>query len=142
MTTYAQGSYELIDHTADVGVRVSAASLEGLFEIAALAVTDVITEVQSIACRVERSFELQEDDIEALLVSWLQELLYVLDTEGVIFGRFQVSLKGSCLRAVAWGEPFNPQRHTQKTEVKAVTYHNLQVVRRASGWQAEVIFDV
>ena len=137
-----QGSFEFIDHTADVGISVTAPTLEGLFETAAFAFTELITSVDSLSYRVESKFRLQEDEIETLLVSWLQELLYVFDTEGLLFGRFQVNLQDSRLEATAWGEPLDPDIHTMKTEIKAVTYHLLDVVKDDLGWQAQVIFDI
>jgi SHS2 domain-containing protein len=91
---------------------------------------------------MERHFRLQEDDLETLLVSWLQELLYLLDTEDLVFGRFQVKIHDLSLEATAWGEPFDPSIHTIKTEIKAVTYHQLEVARSELGWQAQVIFDI
>ena len=82
-------------------------------------------------------------DIETLLVSWLQELLYLLDTESLVFGRFQVKLDNLSLEAVAWGDVFDPNLHTMKTEIKAVTYHQLEVTKKNDqGWETQVIFDI
>jgi len=142
MTEHPRGSFEFIDHTADAGVRVEAPTLEDLFETAGLAFTELVTSVDSVDCPVERRFKLQEDDVETLLVSWLQELLYLLDTEDLVFARFQVKIHGLSLEATAWGDVFDPNIHTMKTEVKAVTYHQLEVAKSDQGWQAQVIFDI
>jgi SHS2 domain-containing protein len=142
MTDHPKGSFEFIDHTADAGIRVEAPTLEDLFETAGLAFSELVTSVDSLDCRMERHFRLQEDDLETLLVSWLQELLYLLDTEDLVFGRFQVKIHDLSLEATAWGEPFDPSIHTIKTEIKAVTYHQLEVARSELGWQAQVIFDI
>jgi SHS2 domain-containing protein len=142
MVTHHQGSFQFIDHTADAGILVKAPTLEGMFETAALGFSELITRVDSLNCLIQRQFRLQEDDIETLLVSWLQELLYLLDTEGLIFGRFQVNLKDLALEATAWGEVFDPEIHTMKTEIKAVTYHLLEVVEDDQGWKGQVIFDI
>lgn len=142
MAEHPRGSFEFIDHTADAGIRVEAPTLEDLFEIAGLAFSELVTSVDSVDCKVERRFELQEDDLETLLVSWLQELLYLMDTEDLVFGRFQVKIDDLSLAATAWGEPFDPNIHTMKTEIKAVTYHQLQVARSEQGWRAQVIFDI
>ncbi|MGD8530210.1 MAG: archease [Syntrophobacterales bacterium] len=142
MTDHPRGSFEFIDHTADAGIRVEAPTLEDLFETAGLAFSELVTSVDSLDCRMERHFRLQEDDLETLLVSWLQELLYLLDTEDLVFGRFQVKIHDLSLEATAWGEPFDPSIHTIKTEIKAVTYHQLEVARSELGWQAQVIFDI
>ena len=142
MTEKDQGSFEFIDHTADVGIRVKAHDLEGLFETAGLAFSELVTRVDSVDRRVERQFSLKEDDIETLLVSWLQELLYLLDTEDLVFARFQVKLQDFSLKATAWGDVFDPTIHTIRTEIKAITYHQLEVVESDQGWQAQVIFDI
>ena len=142
MSEHTRGSFEFIDHTADAGIRVVAPTLEDLFETAGLAFTELVTSVDSVDCRVERRFKLREDDIETLLVSWLQELLYLLDTEDLVFGRFQVKIHGLSLEATAWGDVFDPNIHTMKTEIKAVTYHQLEVAKRDQGWEAQVIFDI
>jgi SHS2 domain-containing protein len=142
MATHPQGSFQFIDHTADAGILVKAPTLEGMFETAALGFSELITKVGSLNCMLQRQFRLQEDDMETLLVSWLQELLYLLDTEGLIFGRFRVKLKDLALEATAWGEVFDPEIHTLKTEIKAVTYHQLEVVEDDQGWEAQVIFDI
>jgi protein archease len=137
-----RGSFEFIDHTADAGIRVEAPTVEDLFATAALAFSELVTSVDSVDCRVERRFKLQEDDMETLLVSWLQELLYLLDTEDLVFARFQVRIHDLSLAATAWGDVFDPKIHTIKTEIKAVTYHQLEVVESDQGWQAQVIFDI
>jgi SHS2 domain-containing protein len=143
MTDHPRGSFEFIDHTADIGIRVQAPTLEDLFETAGLAFTELVTDVDSLDCRVERRFQLEEGDIETLLVSWLQELLYLLDTESLVFGRFQVKLDNLSLEAVAWGDVFDPNLHTMKTEIKAVTYHQLEVTKKNDqGWETQVIFDI
>ena len=142
VVSHPQGSFQFIDHTADAGILVKAETLEGMFETAALGFSELITRVDSLNCLIQRQFRLQEDDIETLLVSWLQELLYLLDTEGLIFGRFQVNLKALALEATAWGEVFDPEIHTMKTEIKAVTYHLLEVVEADQCWKAQVIFDI
>ena len=142
MSENLQGSYRFIDHTADVGILVNAPTVEVLFEAAALALTELITSVDGLTPRIKRRFRLQEEEIETLFVSWLQELLYILDTEGLIFGRFRVNMQGFRLEATAWGEPFDPEVHPVKTEIKAVTYHQLEVAEIDGGWEARVIVDL
>jgi SHS2 domain-containing protein len=137
-----QGSFRYIDHTADVGILVTAPTLGVLFETAAFALTELITDVEGLKLKVERQIQLEENEIETLLVSWLQELLYLLDTEQLVFGRFKVNVKDCSLNADVWGEPFNPEIHTSKTEIKAVTYHQLEVIESDQGWKAQVIFDL
>lgn len=142
MNSHPRGFFDLIDHTADVGLRIVAADLNALFEVAALGLMSLITSTEDIALREKRHFRLQGDDLEDLFVSWLQELLYVLDTDGFVFGRFQANVKDTLLEAAAWGEPFDPEIHSMNTEIKAVTYHQLEIGETDQGWQARVIFDL
>ena len=138
----ASGSYEFIDHTADVGIRVEAPTAAALFETAARALTEIVTDAGAVMPRVKRTVELEEETLEVLLVSWLQELLYLLEIEGLAFSRFGVKIDGTRLHAAVWGEPFDPELHPRKSDIKAVTYHQLEVGRKGDSWEARVIFDV
>jgi SHS2 domain-containing protein len=86
---------------------------------------------------------------EELLVRWLSELLYLRDTQDLLFSRFDLKIVEpagpdgeASLTAVAWGETFDPSRHAAKTGIKAVTYHQVEARREREGWRARVIFDV
>jgi len=138
----APGSYELIDHTADVGIRVTAATPDALFETAALALTELMTDPATVEPRLERTMELKEESLDLLLVCWLQEILYLMDTEGLVFSVFEVQIEGAALQAILRGEPFNPEVHPRKSDVKAVTYHRLEVATHGDGWEARVILDM
>jgi SHS2 domain-containing protein len=137
-----RGSYELIDHTADVGIRVMAASLDALFETAALALTELMTDTTMVEPRLERTVDVKEESLDLLLVCWLQEVLYLIDTEGLVFSVFEVRIEGAALQATLRGEPFNPEIHPRRSDVKAVTYHHLEVASRGDGWEARVILDI
>jgi SHS2 domain-containing protein len=135
--------YELIDHTADMGVCVRAASLAGLFENAAAALFDLMTDISRVQPSVERTFTCRRDSSEELLVEWLGGLLYVFDTERIVFSRFSVErIEAQMLVARAGGENYDADRHEFKHIIKAVTYHNLSVRQAAEGYEATVIFDV
>jgi len=138
----ASGSYELIDHTADVGIRVTAASPDALFETAALALTELMTDTALVEPRIERTVELKAESLDLLLVGWLQEILFLMETEELVFSVFKVRLEGATLQAALGGEPFNPEVHTRKWEIKAVTYHHLEVATHGDGWEARVILDI
>ncbi|HVO83796.1 MAG TPA: archease [Syntrophobacteria bacterium] len=138
----APGSYELIDHTADVGIRVMAASPDALFETAALALTELMTDTTKVEPRLERTVKLRGESLDLLLVCWLQEILFLMDTEGLVFSVFEVRIEGAALHATLRGEPFNPEVHPRKSEVKAVTYHHLEVATHNDRWEARVILDI
>jgi SHS2 domain-containing protein len=90
-----------------------------------------------------RVITLEAPDREALLVDWLNHLLYLFDVEGFLGREFRViSLSPQRLEARARGEIFDPARHPEKTGVKAATYHHLAITPKDDGWQATVILDL
>jgi len=136
------GTYELIDHTADIGVRVYGSSLPELFEHAAFALFDIMVDISGVQPVFERQFACRSDSIEELLVEWLGSLLYVFDTERIVFSSFNVEkLSGRSLAARATGEQYDPELHAVKCLVKAATYHRLRVRQTPEGYAATVIFD-
>ncbi len=139
-------AYRFIEHTADMGVEVEAASFEELLSESLLALTDSLTEVGEVGAEVERQVELRAPSREDLLVDWLNELVYLFETESVLFRLAEVGVEeeggGWLLRGTLRGERYDPARHRIKTLIKAVTYHQLQVTSSSRGWQARVIFDI
>ena len=139
--------YETFDHTADIGLRARAADLNTLFEEAARAMFSVMAgDLDVVRPLEEVSVRLEPDDLEALLRSWLSELLYIFHVRKLLLCEFSVSIDdnvGDCgLSATARGEPFDAVRHKADVEVKAVTWHGLKVEYSAEGWLAEVIVDI
>lgn len=135
--------YETFDHTADLGLRITAPDLNTLFEEAAQALFSIIVDgldtVQPLQC-VE--IVLPADELEYLLFDWLKRLLFHFDAEHLLLSRFTVNLDNLGLKGQAWGEPIDRSRHLLEHEVKAVTYHGLKVEKTESGWLAEVIVDI
>jgi len=135
--------YEIIDHTADIGIRAFGRDPSDLFQNAGYALFDVITDISKVRPVVMRRFSLQRDCMEELLVEWLSSLLYVFDTEQLLFVSFQVSeISDTGLEAEAAGELYNEDLHTLKTVVKAVTYHILNITERNGVWQATTVLDI
>ena len=135
--------YELVDHTADVGLKIFGESPEELFQNAGFALFDLITDITSVTPRHRRRFRLERDSLEELLVEWLSSLLYVFDTELILFGSFSVlEMNEKSLVADAGGEPFREADHSIKTPVKAVTYHCLNINKQGGIWTATVILDI
>jgi SHS2 domain-containing protein len=143
--------YELFDHTADVGLRAFGKTIAEAFEHAARGLFAVIVGDSKIEERGEYVLTLESADLERLLVAWLSELLFLHETEGVIFSRFQVNIGGEegayKLSARVFGEAYSPEKHSYRTEVKAVTYHLLAVEREevsggAERWRVQVLLDI
>ena len=133
--------YELIDHTADVGVKAFGESVAEAFVHAAQAMFDLMTDNSQIADIGEYKIELEALDREQLLVDWLSELLFLHDVDNVVFGRFEVLLEGDHLSAKAFGETFDTNKHRIGTEIKAVTYHILEVHEKSPVF-VQVLFDI
>lgn len=140
-------SIRFLDHTADVAFEVAAPSLDTLFAESAQALLETITDPATVRASLHRSFELTAPDLETLLVDWLGELVYVFEVDRQLFADAEVTVTeddaGPRLTAVARGEPYDPDRHPIRVQVKAVTYHQLEVACRPDGtWVARVVFDI
>jgi SHS2 domain-containing protein len=139
-------AFRPLEHTADLGIEVRAAELDELFVDAAAGLCDAVTELERVEPRRERTFTLRAEALDLLLVAWLEDLLYHLDVGGELYaaGEAAVEGHGSCwsLQARMRGETFDPERHHLKVQVKAITYHGLEVERDGEGWRARVIFDI
>ncbi len=138
-----RAKYWQLPHTADLAWRIRGGSLPELFENAAGALTATMTDRRYIRRLEKRQIEVESPDREALLVDWLNHLLYLFDVDGFWGREFRVTaLSERRLEATAWGERFDPERHPEKTAVKAATYHHLEIGPRDGGWQATVILDL
>jgi SHS2 domain-containing protein len=134
-------------HVADVGVRGFGASLAEAFEQAALALTAVVTEPESVRPDDPVDFSCAAPDPEILLVDWLNDLVYEMATRSMLFSRFEVHITaangGIRLTARAWGEAVDVARHQPAAEVKGATLSELEVGQAADGcWRAQCIVDV
>jgi SHS2 domain-containing protein len=135
--------YEVLDHTADIGLIIYGQDLKGLFENAGKAFFHLITDLRKVRRRVEKRVRIGEESLDRLMVDWLSELLYLHDVENLLFKGFKVESVGEDgLRAVVKGEPFQEKIHVIKTEVKAVTYHRIEVRQENGRWKAQIIFDL
>ena len=134
--------FEIVDHTADVGIIAYGADIRQAFANAAKALFSLITELENVEEALHRDIELTATDQESLLVEWLNELIYLFDTENVIFKRFDiVQLDRTQLKARIYGEKVDRAKHEIKTGVKAATYHMLKV-DKDDGCKVQVIFDI
>jgi SHS2 domain-containing protein len=134
--------FDILEHTADVGIRAYGADVKEAFANAARGLFSVITELDDIKEAEYRDIELSAPDQESLLVQWLNELIYLFDAEMLLFKRFDiVRLTSSRLKARAYGERVDKTRHKLKTGVKAATYHMLNI-NEDNGWNVQVLFDI
>ena len=136
-----------IDHTGDVGIQVSAPTLPQLFERAALGMFRLLTDLDSVHTSESTQIAVDGRDLEALMVRWLSELNYRHTVDNVLYGTFEVDSiheteDGRVLSATVRGEAIDPDRHTVYTEIKAITFHGLDVHETDGGWAVQVIFDM
>jgi SHS2 domain-containing protein len=137
--------FEFFDVTADVGFRAYGRNLEEAFENAARAVFDTITDMKRIKKQLSKRIIIESEDEKALLYDWLTELLFIHDSEDLIFSQFRVKIRKEgldrfVLEAEASGEEFDPTIHEIRDEVKAVTFH-LMKIQREHGYTVQVILD-
>ena len=133
--------FELIEHTADIGLIAYGNTLAGAFANAAYGMFSIIAGLDAVTETESRRLELSEADPEALLFEWLNRLIYFFDVEMLLFSRFDIiEFDGCRLKAVCHGEKYDPSRHQLKTGVKSATYYMLRVDREKN--QIRVIFDV
>ena len=135
--------YDLLEHTADIGIKAYGRSLQELFENASFGLFEIIADLENVKPKERFEINLDEENKEELFVAWLRELLYKFSTNQILFNNFVIrELTDTKLNAFAWGEKMDKSKHNIKAEVKAVTYHGLKLEKSQTGWQTEVIFDV
>jgi SHS2 domain-containing protein len=135
--------FEILDHTADIGIIVHGENLKALFENAGEAFFHLITDLRKVKRRIERQVNIEGESLDRLMVDWLSELLYLHDVENLLFKGFKVDSVGEDgLKAMVKGERFQEEVHVIKTEVKAVTYHQIEVRQKNGLWRAQVILDL
>jgi SHS2 domain-containing protein len=135
--------YRQIPHTADLAWRLWGENLPKLFENAGRALSATQTDIRFLRRRETREVSVESSDQEALLVDWLNHLLYLFDIDGFLGRDFQVlSLTPEHLKARVQGDIFDAARHPTKTAVKAATFHKLEIVPAADGWRATVVLDL
>jgi SHS2 domain-containing protein len=135
--------FEILEHPADIGFRAFGYTLPELFENSALALLSIRADLDGIEPRQEVPLSVTGSDYESLLVNFLSEVLYLVDGKMIALRQVVVnSLSETSVEAVGRGEPFDPARHHVKLIVKAVTWHQLLIARRAEGWSARIYLDV
>lgn len=136
--------YELLEHTADIAIRVKGRDLKEIFRAAAAAIFDIMAQDKgSAGSSLGKTVTIKQSagDIEELFVNWLNELLSLSAADEVIFYDFHIDkLEQHSIEASAAGRSM--KEYKVNIEIKAATYHQLKIESNGSGWQAEVIFDV
>jgi len=132
--------YTIIDHEADIGLEVYGKSMEELYKNAVLGLFSLIVEADDVKAEKGRRFDMEANG--DTLIVFLNELLYMWDTEGFIPVDFALKVDDKRLSGTVIGGIFDPSKHTAKQEIKAVTYHGFSVSKSESGFVARFIVDV
>ena len=137
--------FEFFDVTADVGFHSYGKTLGEAFENSALAMFEVMTDTRKIEPTIVKEIEIESEDSLALLYDWLDELIFLHDSEYLVFNTFNIEIQKINedlyhLKGTARGEVFNPEKHESREDVKAVTYH-LMDIKEKNGFTVRVILD-
>jgi SHS2 domain-containing protein len=135
--------YEILDHTADVCLRIYGKSFGELFENAARAMMELITDREKINTSQEIEIEVHGENIEELLVHWLQEILFLHEVKKMVFKDFRLNLISEThAKGKAIGEKIDIDKHELSFDIKAVTYHNLKIEPINDRLKVDIVFDV
>jgi len=140
-----QKKFEFLDlSTADIAVAVYGKTLSEVFENAALAMFEVMINTKQVKPAKEKKVKVRAHDLKSLMFNWLNEVLYVSTTSGMLFSKFRVGIdeRTMVLKATCWGEKLDQKRHDMRTEVKSCTYHLMDIRKTDNIWRAQVIFDI
>ena len=136
-------NFEVLDHPADIGIKVKGETLEELFINAAIGTSSLIIDLKAIEQKEIKKINLQGKNLEDLFIKCLDEIIYLFDSEGFLPKSVKVeTIHELSLRAIFQGEKFNKNKHEIKLYLKAVTYHQLEIKQTKEGWEAKVYFDV
>ncbi|MEM0030215.1 MAG: archease [Candidatus Nitrosocaldus sp.] len=126
-------SYRMLEHMTDALVEVEADTLEEAFALAARALVDVMVDVNRVEESLEITLQADGHDLESLLYNWLEQVMIALVSDHIAMSRFDLSIEKSSdsyiLKAKAYGESLDLEKHNYKVEIKGVTYHMMSVER-------------
>ena len=135
--------YQIFEHTADLGLQITAPDFATLLAEAGRGIFSLIIEnIEDVQLLQQIEIQVSGSDQTYLFFDWLNELLYIFESQHLILSKFNVTVNEQGLSAQAYGEPFDSKRHQADHEVKAITYHDLSVEQTATEWQASVIVDI
>lgn len=135
--------YEILDHTADVRVRIDGETFKAFLKNGALALMNLITDRAYVKSQEKIGFEVEAETGEELLIKMLGEILYINRVRDMVFHDVELEMTGKYkVKGKLLGEKFDPERHELELDIKAATYHNLKIQRVNDRFIAEVVFDI
>lgn len=131
--------------SADAAFEATGSTLEELFNDAAIATFEVMADTNTVKQLLTRKIELENESVDGLLIDWLSELVFLKDTENILFSVFDINISKNdiyLLKAEAKGEKIDRKKHSLRSDVKAVTYHMFEVTKNRDNWTARVVLDI
>ena len=139
----APASYEVFEHTADIGLHAYGTTLAELFVHAAQGMESLMVAPEQVRLQVQREVVVEGHDEISLLIAWLNELIFLFDTDYLLLRDFTVDeISATSLKAYVSGEPYDARRHDLSSAIKAVTWHEASVEQSDGGYKARIIFDI
>ena len=130
-----------IEHSSDIGFEVEGVSLEEIFSNAAIAMYGLMTDLKQIELTIEKKIDIKSEDLESLMFDWIDELLFLFESDKIVFTGFKLQIKDFHLIGQCVGGKFDPNKHETGIIIKAVTYHMMEI-KKNGVWKAKVILDV
>lgn len=138
--------FEWIEHPSDIGFRAYGRDLAEAFENAALALFEIMVDTKKVEPLEELEVKLEAEDEGALLYDWLDRLIYLHDSKNMVMSKFKVMISrtksGLKLKAQVWGEHFDPKKHPERTAVKAMTYHMMEIKQEPTKCSVQAVVDI
>ncbi len=131
--------------TSDVAIEARGDTLEELFRASATATFEVMVDTKDVQPEIKKELHLENQEIDKLLFDWLAEIIYLKDSEFMVFSKFDIEIKKNSnylLNATIFGEEINQSRHELRCDVKAITYHLFDVSKKEGRWIARFILDI
>jgi len=135
--------YKILDHTADVIFEIYGKNINELFKNAAIATFDVMVRRSSISPKIKKEITLTNKSLELLLFDFIEELIFLKDSEYVVFKNFRIKItKKYELKATLIGEKISPKKHSLITDVKAITLHKFKLKKLKDSYKATMLLDL
>ena len=134
--------FEVIDHTADIGIIARGKDLPTLFSNAAAGMLSLLIDVDTLRQDTSKEIRLEAGDRETLMVQWLNEILYITYTERLVLCKFDIVIEENRLAARCTGQEVDLKDNRIRREIKAATYHDLDIAQRDGGYWVKIIFDI
>lgn len=135
--------YEIIDHTADIGIKAYGKDMKELFRNAAYGMFNIVADLDGLKPSTSLKIKQTAPNYEELLINWLDELIYNFYTKQIIFSEFDIKeLDDKHITAEIRGKHIGDKKSRLKAEIKAATFHELEIKKSGDGYEVQIIFDV